>query len=71
MVHPNGPKNKETNKASTANETSNEQLKTGGKKENSKDEQDSVPVDPDAQKYFDAEDEDQELRSDNNSDIPL
>lgn len=68
MQQPNGPKNKGTNKE---NEPNGDQVKTVVKKENNKEEQDTVPVDRDAQKYFDAQDEDQELRTDDNKNIPL
>jgi hypothetical protein len=68
MLQPNGPKNKGTNKE---NEPNGDQVKTVVKKENNKEEQDTVPVDRDAQKYFDAQDEDQELRTDDNKNIPL
>lgn len=64
----NGPKNKRTD---TQNEADEQQLKTGARKENAKEERDTVPVDKDAQKYFDAQDEDQELRGDSGRDIPL
>lgn len=63
-----GPKNKGTNKE---NEPNGDQIKTNTKKENTKEEQDTVPVDKDAQKYFDAQNEDQELRTDNPTNIPL
>jgi len=62
------PKNKGTNKAS---EEMGSETKTILKKEALKEESDGVPVDNDAKNYFDAEDKDPELRSDNNRDIPL
>lgn len=67
MKQANDPKNKKNNieKDSTA-----EQAKTVYKKD-LKEEQDTAPIDNDAQKYFDAEDEDKELRSDDNRQIPL
>ena len=64
----NGPKNKRTD---TTSETSDDQMKTSTKKESAREERDTVPVDKDAKKYFDAEDEDQELSEDSNRDIPL
>jgi len=67
MKQANDPKNKKNNKEK---DTTNGQMKTVYKKE-SKEDQDTVPIDNDAQKYFDAEDEDQELRKDDNKDIPL
>jgi len=69
MKQPNDPKNKRTNKANET--TTNEQQKTGVKKENTKEERDTVPVDPDAQNYFHAQDEDQELRTDDSRNMPL
>ncbi len=68
MIQPNGPKNKGTNKE---NEPDGDQVKTGNKKENAVEEQETVPIDKDAQKYFDAQNEDQELRADDNKNIPL
>jgi hypothetical protein len=62
------PKNKAINKS---NDTSGDQLKTGSKKESAREELDSVPIDKDAQNYFDAQDENQELRRDDNWNIPL
>ncbi|MGN6164254.1 MAG: hypothetical protein ACTHOF_06925 [Flavisolibacter sp.] len=67
MKQANDPKNKQNHKEK---DTINGQTKTVYRKE-SKEEQDTVPIDNDAQKYFDAEDEDQELRKDDNKDIPL
>ena len=67
MKQANDPKNKKNNKEK---DTTNGQTKTVYKKE-SKEDQDTVPIDNDAQQYFDAEDEDQELRKDDNKDIPL
>lgn len=67
MKQANDPKNKKNNKEK---DTTNGQTKTVYKKE-SKEDQDTVPIDNDAQQYFDAEDEDQELRKDDNREIPL
>jgi hypothetical protein len=67
MKQANDPKKKKNNKEK---DTSNGQTKTVYRKD-SKEDQDTVPIDNDAQKYFDAEDEDQELRKDDNRDIPL
>lgn len=67
MKQANDPKNKKNNKEK---DTTNGQTKTVYKKE-SKEDQDTVPIDNDAQQYFDAEDEDQELRKDDNKNIPL
>ena len=67
MKQANNPKKKKNNKEK---DTSNGQTKTVYRKD-SKEDQDTVPIDNDAQKYFDAEDEDQELRKDDNRDIPL
>jgi hypothetical protein len=68
MLQRNDPKNKGTNKE---NEPNGDQIKTIVKKENNREEQDTVPVDSDAQKYFNAQDEDQELRTDDDKNIPL
>jgi hypothetical protein len=68
MLQRNDPKNKGTNKE---NEPNGDQVKTIVKKENNREEQDTVPVDSDAQKYFNAQDEDQELRTDDDKNIPL
>jgi hypothetical protein len=68
MLHYKGPKDKKTNKQ---DEPDGDQIKTGTKKENTKEEQDTVSVDRDAQKYFNAQDEDQELSPDDNRNIPL
>jgi len=67
MKQSNDPKNKKNNKEK---DNSAEQTKTVYRKD-LKEEQETVPIDNDAQKYFDAEDEDQELRKDDNRDIPL
>jgi hypothetical protein len=67
MKQADDPKNKKNNKEK---DTSDGQTKTVYRKD-SKEDQDTVPIDNDAQKYFDAEDEDQELRKDDNRDIPL
>jgi hypothetical protein len=68
MLQRNDPKNKGTNKE---NEPNGDQVKTIVKKENNRKDQDTVPVDSDAQKYFNAQDEDQELRTDDDKNIPL
>jgi hypothetical protein len=68
MLQQNDPKNRGTNKE---NEPNGDQIKTIVKKENNREEQDTVPVDSDAQKYFNAQDEDQELRTDDDKNIPL
>jgi hypothetical protein len=68
MLQRNDPKNRGTNKE---NEPNGDQIKTIVKKENNREEQDTVPVDSDAQKYFNAQDEDQELRTDDDKNIPL
>jgi hypothetical protein len=67
MVQPPGPKKKGTNQS--AEDNVNDVKTTPSKKENK--EEDVVPVDRDAQNYFDAEDENTELRSDDTRDIPL
>jgi hypothetical protein len=66
MAPKNGPKNKGTNKA--AEEEID--VSTTNKKE-SREEQENVTIDKDAQHYFDAQDEDQELNTDDIRDIPL
>ena len=68
MIPPKDPKNKGTNKA---NESSGHEVKAIPKKEGTKEEQDTVPVDKDAKNYFDSHDEDHELRHDDNLNIPL
>jgi hypothetical protein len=67
MKQPPRPKNKGTNKAD--DDTGNEIKTTSLKKDNK--EEDEVPVDKDAQNYFDADDENTELRNDDTRDIPL
>ena len=59
MEPKNGPKKKDINKA----EEEKAILKTE-RKEN-REEQENVAIDKDAQHYFDAQDEDQELNTDN------
>lgn len=66
MEPKNGPKNKDSNKST---EQEGEILKAN--KKDSREELDNVPIDRDAQHYFDAQDEDQELNTDDNRDIPL
>jgi hypothetical protein len=66
MAPKNGPKNKGTNKAAEEEVD----VSTTNKKE-SREEQENVTIDKDAQHYFDAQDEDQELNSDDIRDIPL
>ena len=68
MLNYKGPKNKDANKEDKPN---GDQIKTVTKKENSREDQDTVSVDKDAQKYFNAQDEDQELSPDDNRNIPL
>jgi hypothetical protein len=66
MAPKNGPKNKGTNKAAEEEVD----VSTTNKKE-SREEQENVTIDKDAQHYFDAQDEDQELNTDDTRDIPL
>ncbi|HJW15624.1 MAG TPA: hypothetical protein VJ499_00810 [Flavisolibacter sp.] len=66
MAPTNGPKNKSTEKTT---EQEGEILKAN--RRDNKEELDNVPIDKDAQHYFDAQDEDQELNTDDNRDIPL
>jgi hypothetical protein len=66
MAPKNGPKNKGTNKAAEEEVD----VSTTNKKE-SREEQENVTIDKDAQHYFDAQDEDQELNTDDIRDIPL
>jgi hypothetical protein len=66
MAPKNGPKNKGTNKAT---EEEGEILKVNRKE--TREEQENVTIDKDAQHYFDAQDEDQELNTDDNREIPL
>ena len=66
MAPKNGPKNKGTNKAAEEEVD----VSTSNKKE-SREEQENVTIDKDAQHYFDAQDEDQELNTDDTRDIPL
>lgn len=68
MLHYTGPKDKKNNRQ---DESNGDQTKPVNKKENTKEEQDTVSVDRDAQKYFNAQDEDQELSPDDNRNIPL
>jgi hypothetical protein len=72
MIQPNDPKNGPKKKRKDIiTETSDDQLKASTKKESTREERDTVPIDKDARQYFDAEDEDQELSGDTNRDIPL
>lgn len=64
-----GPKNKNTE--DQQHQDTVQDNKADPRKESSKEEPDMIPVDNDAQNYFDAEDEDQELRKDDNRDLPL
>jgi hypothetical protein len=66
MAPKNGPKNKGTNKAAEEEVD----VSTTNKKE-SREEQENVTIDKDAQHYFDAQNEDQELNTDDIRDIPL
>jgi hypothetical protein len=66
MEPKNGPKSKGTNKSI---EQEGEISKANRRE--TREELDNVPIDKDAQHYFDAQDEDQELNTDDSRDIPL
>lgn len=62
------PKNKDINKN---NDAASEQLKANLKKENVKEEADTTQVDADARQYFNAQNEDKDLNTDDDNEVPL
>jgi hypothetical protein len=65
------PKNKKKKPTNKGNETIANQPKTSAKEEHIKEKETAGEKDPDAAQYFNAQDEDQDLRTDDVKDLPM
>ena len=65
------PKNKKKKPTNKGNETIANQPKAPAKEERKKEKETAEEKDPDAAQYFNAQDEDQDLRTDDVKDLPM